>query len=139
MVPVSPSSIALDAKRKPWFSWFYFAVQKQVIKLLLGETTITKQIENIQNQEAALDKGTELVRNLETLIAEWQRFQPDFNELMAYYGSAQWHEDVKASNEGALEDVKCGVLSEDAVHDLYGDQRALNLKMMRVALDYLEG
>ena len=114
-------------------------VQKQVIKLLLGEVTITRQIANIQKQEAALDKGAEIVRNLEALIAEWQHFQPDFNELMTYYSSAQWHEDVKASNEGALEGVKCGVLSEDAVHDLYGEQRALNLKMMRVALGYLEG
>lgn len=57
---------------------------------------------------------------------------------MTYYGSAQWHEDVKASNEAALEGVKCGVLSKDAVHDLYGEQRALNLKMKRMALDYLE-
>lgn len=100
---------------------------------------MSKQVANIQHQEASLDRGAELVRRLEALIAEWQRFQPDFSELMAYYGSAQWHEDVKASNEGALEGVKCGVLSEDAVHDLYGEQRALNLKMMRVALDYLEG
>lgn len=99
---------------------------------------MNKQRKNIEQQEATLDKGVELVRSLEALIVEWQRFHPEFNELMAYYGSAQWHEDVKASNEGALEGVKCGVLSEDAVHDLYGEQRALNLKMMRVALDYLE-
>ncbi|WP_298052885.1 DUF4298 domain-containing protein [uncultured Paenalcaligenes sp.] len=100
---------------------------------------MTKQIANIQHQEAILDNGAELVRNLEALIAEWQRFQPDFSELMAYYGSAQWHEDVKARDEGALDSVKCGVLSEDAVYELYGEQRALNLKMMRVALGYLEG
>ncbi len=99
---------------------------------------MNKRIANIQKQEAALDKGLELVRSLEMLIAEWQRYQPDFSDLMAYYGSEQWHEDVKASDEGALDDVKCGVLSEDAVYELYGDQRTLNLKMMQVALDYLK-
>ena len=51
---------------------------------------MTKQIANIQHQEAILDKGAELVCSLEALIAEWQRFQSDFSELMAYYGSELW-------------------------------------------------
>ena len=101
-------------------------------------SAMNKKIANIQQKEAILDKGEELVRRLETLIAEWERFHPEFKELMAYYGSAQWHEDVQACDEGALEGVKCGVLSEDAVYELYGEQRTLNFKMIRAALDYLE-
>lgn len=100
---------------------------------------MNQQIKNIKKQEKALDKGLELVRSIEVLLAEWERFYPDFKELMSYYGSAQWYVDVKDSNSDNLVGVKCGVLSEDAVYDLYGAQRALNFKMMRTALAYLEG
>jgi len=97
------------------------------------------RIKNIQKHEATLDKGQELVERLDALLAEWERYHPDFKALMTYYGSAQWHEDVQACDEGAFNDIQRGVLSEDGVFDLYGEQRGLNLKMIRTSIDYLEG
>lgn len=95
-------------------------------------------VTHIKEHEAALDRMQQLVERMNTVVMEWEQCLPEFKKLMAYYGSEQWHEDVQASNEGALEGVKCGVLSQDAVYNLYAEQRALHFKMMRLALDYLE-
>lgn len=96
------------------------------------------RIENIRRQEALLNKGTELVARLEVLLQEWKEYQPEFGELMDYYQSPQWRKDFQDSNEGRFEDFPCGVLSEDAVYNLYSEQRTLNFEMMHVGLSYLE-
>lgn len=97
-----------------------------------------KRISQIQKQEQSLNRANDLIEKLESLIEDWQKLRPQFSELMEYYGSEQWHDDVEDSNEGAFKDFPHGVLSEDAVYDMFHRQRELNFKMMRVALDYLE-
>lgn len=97
-----------------------------------------KRIEDIKRQETFLNKGTELVNRMEALLQEWKEYQPEFRKLMDYYQSPQWMEDFRDSNEGMFEDFPCGVLSQDAVYDLYSEQRTLNFEMIRVGLSYLE-
>lgn len=97
-----------------------------------------KRIENIKKQEANFDKLDAILNQLRTLVDDWESLQPNFKELMDYYGSAQWFEDVEASNKGEFKGIKAGILSEDAVYNLYSAQRTLNFKMIRTALDYLE-
>lgn len=99
---------------------------------------MTCSVIHIKKHEAALDRVQQLMERMNAVMTEWEQCLPEFEGLMAYYGSEQWHEDVRASDEGALESVKCGVLSQDAVYNLYAEQRALHFKMMRLALDYLE-
>lgn len=96
------------------------------------------RIAKIQEQEKNLNQANEVLDELEALVKNWQNFFPQFNELMNYYNSSQWHDDFQESNRGTFKDFPCGVLSEDAVYDMYHRQRTLNLKIIRVALDYLQ-
>lgn len=97
-----------------------------------------KQIENIKRQEVILNKGTELVSRLEALLQQWKEYQPEFRQLMDYYQSPQWEKDYRESNEGKFENFPCGVLSQDAVYNLYSEQRTLTFEMMHIGLSYLE-
>lgn len=97
-----------------------------------------KRIENIQLHEKTLDKANALINELENWLDKWGELHPDFQNLMKYYGSPQWQEDVDTSNKGTFSDFPHGVLSQDAVYDMYTNQRNLNFKMIRTALDYLE-
>lgn len=95
-------------------------------------------IPTIQKHEATLNKAEQLQRQLQSLLNEWEALHPDFQALMAYYGSPQWQHDVEASNNGELTDIEHGVLSEDAVFNLYAELRQVNFKMIRCALNYIE-
>lgn len=75
--------------------------------------------ERIQEQEHALNSMLKLTEALESAVTSWETHQVQYAELMAYYGSSQWHEDRQAYDEGALDGVACGVLSEDAVYNAY--------------------
>jgi len=97
-----------------------------------------EQIERIKKQELNLDKTTEVVQQLEKAVQAWKNQLPQFQELMEYYKSEDWLIDKEASDKGSFDGLKCGVLSQDAVYNIYSDQRELNLKIIRVALDYLE-
>ena len=97
-----------------------------------------ERISNIQKQEQNLNEVVDLLDKLEPLIEAWQKLQPQFEELMEYYDSLQWLDDVDDSNLGAFKDIPHGVLSQDAVFDMFHRQRKLNFKMIRVALNYLD-
>lgn len=59
---------------------------------------------------------------------------PAYRRLSDYYQSEQWMADHEASNAGELpEGLLCGVLSEDAVYDLFIDQRELALYLAKTA------
>lgn len=96
------------------------------------------EIENIRNQETALNKGMALASRLESLLMEWEAYLPEFKKLMDYYSGPQWPKDVAASENGLLGDLRCGVLSQDAVYDFYSQQRMLNFKMAHTSLHFLE-
>lgn len=94
--------------------------------------------ERIKKQEAILSQAHELSEALKQVVANWEALQPQFAELMAYYGSTQWYEDRQAYEEGKLAGVACGVLSEDAVYNVYMQQREVAFQAMRTALAYIE-
>lgn len=68
----------------------------------------------------------------------WKRAVPKYQELMNYYNSSDWFQDVERSNKGEFRNMKAGILSQDAVYDLGQAERTLMLKMIRTALESLE-
>ena len=78
-----------------------------------------EQIERITHMEQILSKAEETIKTLFEL-------QPQIEELSAYYGSKDWFADYDADRAGLLpQDLKRGVLSEDAVYDLLAQYRNL--------------
>lgn len=100
--------------------------------------TLEKRIRNIQHHEATLDKFAILIHKLEDLNKEWEEFHSSYNELMDYYSSSQWMKDKEDSDKGLFDEVKCGVLSEDAVYNLFQCQKSLSIDLIKIALKYLE-
>ena len=78
-----------------------------------------EQIERITHMEQILSKAEETIKTLFEL-------RPQIEELSAYYGSKEWFADYDADRAGLLpQDLKRGVLSEDAVYDLLAQYRNL--------------
>lgn len=63
-----------------------------------------------------------LIEDLNRACSAWEAMLPAYRRLSDYYQSEQWMADHEASNAGELpEGLLCGVLSEDAVYDLFID------------------
>lgn len=77
------------------------------------------QIERIIQMEQILDEATETIENLSRALERYLALKADIVRLEAYYTGAQWRQDYEDDCAGKLpEDLKRGVLSEDAVYDL---------------------
>ena len=77
------------------------------------------QIERITRMEQILNEATEATAALLAALEQYQALKPSIAELEAYYTSGQWMRDYKDDCAGKLpDDLRRGVLSEDAVYDL---------------------
>ena len=77
------------------------------------------QLERIAYMEKILDEATEAVSALQNALERYIALQDRLQELAAYYGSVQWRQDFEDDSTGKLpQELKRGVLSEDAVYDL---------------------
>ena len=81
-----------------------------------------EQIERITYMEQILDEATEAVSSLSEALKKYAAIQDKLQELIAYYSSKQWRQDFDDDSAGKIPcDLKCGVLSEDAVYNLLAD------------------
>ena len=93
-------------------------------------TKTEKQAQRVQRMEAILDDIQAAERSMETALEQFEKLPPAVRKLDAYY-TTHWREDFEADEAGLLpQDLKRGVLSEDAVWDALGDYRALILRML---------
>ncbi len=97
------------------------------------------QVERIRKIEEIYDRQRMLTDNLRDALAEFQKHLPQYFLLADYYKSEQYMQDVDDSNLGLLpSNLKCGILSEDAVYNLLADQHTLALKMLKTATEMIE-
>ena len=83
------------------------------------EEQLKKSIERITDMEQILDKADCALKRLEDAMEELESMSPDIKKLEKYYTGRNWKKDLKLDEKGALpQDLKRGVLSEDAVNDL---------------------
>ena len=81
------------------------------------------------------DAARDAVDRLSSAIDQYEAAQKKYFELEEYYCSRQWRKDFEDDEAGRLpEDLKRGVLSEDAVYDLITEHSDLILRMNRVAV-----
>lgn len=97
------------------------------------------RIERIKKMESYLDESGTAIAELAGALDKYESIQNKYYKLEDYYGSSKWMDDFEADEEGKLpEDLKRGVLSEDAVYDLLTDHRKLMARMQRVVLRSME-
>ena len=91
-----------------------------------------KQIERIEKMEQYLDESEKAVHALSEALEQYEAIQSSLKKLSDYYGSTLWMKDYEDDEAGKLpEDLKRGVLSEDAVYDLLTEHHELMLRMSR--------
>lgn len=97
-----------------------------------------ERIARIENFENDYDKGTVILSELEKSLEQMEEFHETMQQLLDYYGSETWHEDMEMADSGKLpKSLKCGVLTEDALWEMYGQRRELAIRMMELGLKIL--
>ena len=88
-----------------------------------------KNVKRIEKMEEILDNANRIMDELEEKFEELREYQGQIKELEEYYTGEDWKEDFKLDEEGKLpEDLKRGVLSEDAVYDMLERNKELFAK-----------
>lgn len=96
--------------------------------------TPSEQTQRIQDMERILDAHTAKIAALQSALQEFTNGQDDYNRLKEYYVSEAYQQDVAASEHGDLPtDLKCGVLTQDAIYDLIGDNFHTAISMLEDA------
>lgn len=77
------------------------------------------QIERIRHMEQNLEEASQALKDLDVAFEKYEKVQKQIAELSEYYGSDEWRKDYDDDSAGRLpQDLKRGVLSEDAVYNL---------------------
>ena len=100
---------------------------------------MSKQTERITKMEDHLNESRAALDALEKALEAYASSRKNIRELERYYSGRQWMKDYESWEKGELpEDLRCGVLSEDAVYDLLTDERDLVIRMSDVVGRYLK-
>lgn len=95
---------------------------------------LTERIERVSRMEAILDAHAALLVRLGDAIDAFEAGQADYQLLRDYYCSEDYLADVDVDAAGGLpDDLKRGVLSEDATFELIGDNLQAAIRMLEVA------
>ncbi len=96
-----------------------------------------EQLERIAYMEQALDDCEASIATMRRALEAYHAVQNKIEELFAYYSSEQWMEDYDDSCAGKLpDDLKCGVLSQDAVHCMLGENNDLMVELKKLVQEY---
>lgn len=84
--------------------------------------------------ELRLDRASAAVMELSAALDRYEDAQEAIASLEAYYGSDEWRRDFSDDEAGRLpQDLKRGVLSEDAVWNLLSDNRDLKARIREMS------
>lgn len=76
----------------------------------------------------------ELLEKINEILDQLDKDRKDFDKLAEYYYSEQFRKDFDDSNEGKIDPtINQGILTEDAIYDLMGDDYYLALRFLDLA------
>jgi len=91
------------------------------------------QIERITYYENLLNEATAVLKEFDKAFDAYIEIQNKISELDVYYASPEWKEDFEASEKGDLpKDRPCGVLAEDGIDHVLGDNLQLFAQCKRI-------
>lgn len=95
------------------------------------KTGIQHDIERITDMEQRFNRVDEALRALEIAMDTIISLEDDILELDAYYSGDEWKADFRSDELGLLpQDLKRGVLSEDAIWNLLGRVDGIKHRMI---------
>lgn len=94
---------------------------------------LSGRIERIARMERCLNEAAAAAAALAQALDRCAAAQAGLEELTAYYEDGRWREDYEEDAAGRLpQDLRRGVLSEDAVYDLLAEVRWLKERLRRL-------
>ena len=91
-----------------------------------------QQIVRIRKMEGRLNRALAAVKRLTAALDKWEATQEDIAALDEYYSNGEWRKDFDDDEAGRLpQDLKRGVLSEDAVWNLLSDCKELKTRLKK--------
>ncbi|HFI0351951.1 TPA: DUF4298 domain-containing protein [Streptococcus suis] len=93
--------------------------------------------QRVEQMESIFNSQIQLVSALQTILEQVETSQPAYLELLDYYQSSTFLEDMDLADRGEFKHLPCGVLSEDGVYNLLVDRKELT-KMMKKCIYLLE-
>ena len=92
------------------------------------------QVERITYYENLLNESKAVLSEYDRALEAYISVQKKLTELEKYYVSPEWKEDFEASEKGELpKDLRCGVLSEDGIDHVLGDNLDLFVETRSIA------
>ena len=83
---------------------------------------IEERIERIKYLEKNYDECLAKIKKLKADVEDFKTIYPKIADLEKYYEDGSFQEDYKLDEEGMIpQDLKRGILSEDAIYDLLMD------------------
>ena len=93
------------------------------------------QLDRIRRMEQILSDASAAVRTLSDALEQYEALLPAIRELTAYYESPVWRQDFEDDCAGRLpQNLRRGVLSEDAVYNLLSDVHELHEQYKLISL-----
>lgn len=97
------------------------------------------RIKKIEEMEKILDEHSLKLSRLRYALDEFVNSEHQYEKLKDYYTSEEYLHDMESFDSGELPgDLKCGVLSQDAVFDLIGDNFNIAIEMLEIATDVIK-
>ncbi|HEM2582191.1 TPA: DUF4298 domain-containing protein [Streptococcus suis] len=91
----------------------------------------------VEEMEKIFNRQLELNQSLSDSLSQLNQEQSTYLQLLDYYQSQTYMEDLELSNKGYFNGTPCGVLSEDGVYNLLFDRTNLASQLRELA-DMLE-
>ncbi|MDD7351989.1 MAG: DUF4298 domain-containing protein [Peptoniphilaceae bacterium] len=96
-------------------------------------------VKRISEMEKILNEQNELIENLRDALEKFEAHQDEYIKLRDYYNSEVYFDDLESYDKGELPaDLLCGVLSEDAVYNLFCENFNVAIDMIELATKVLK-
>lgn len=90
--------------------------------------------EYLKKHTETYEKYGELIGRINNILDEFEKNRVDFDKLVEYYYGEQFKKDYDDSNQGKINsNINQGILTEDAIYDLMGDDYYLSLRFLDLA------
>lgn len=89
--------------------------------------------QRVEQMERIFNFQLQLTSALYTLLDQVETSQSDYLDLLEYYQSPPFLEDMDLADRGEFKNLPCGVLSEDGVYNLLVDRKELAAKLREFA------